>query len=311
MFKRFRDRRLDEETRARYRETLIMKEDLIWPVFIVEGASKTIAIPSMPGVYRYSLDTLLPKLEEYISLGLTSILLFGVPEQKGIEQAYAGDGLVQTAVRAIKQSFPSLEVITDVCLCSYTEDGHCHIGDNDSTCELLARIAVSHAQAGVDIVAPSDMMDGRVHYIKKALLDENFNKTKILSYSAKYASSFYGPFREAADCVPKNGDRKTYQMDICNVQEAMEEISADIEEGADQIMVKPALAYLDIIYRAKQSFKAPIVAYNVSGEYAMLNSAVQNGVLAPDVIWESMIAIKRAGADRIVSYHVPYLLEKL
>jgi porphobilinogen synthase len=237
--------------------------------------------------------------------------LFGVPQKKGIEQAYSAGGIVQSAIPVIKSKFPELEIITDVCLCSYTEDGHCHIGDNDKTCEVLAEIAVSQAKAGADIVAPSDMMDGRVHYIKEALKKNNFPKVKILSYGAKYASNFYGPFREAADCLPKSGDRKSYQMDYSNSNEAMEEIAADIDEGADQIMIKPALSYLDIIAKARAKFKIPLVAYNVSGEYVMLKKAVKAGDCAPDVILESLVSIKRAGADRIVSYFSPAVLGML
>lgn len=308
MFKRFRSKRINEETRLKYRENFLKKKDFIWPVFVVEGEKIKKEITSMPDVFHYSIDSLIDEIKNLN--GLKSILLFGVPENKGIEQAYDKNGIVQKAVRIIKKEFPKLEVITDVCLCSYTHDGHCHIGDNDKTCGILARIAVSHSQAGADIVAPSDMMDGRVYYIKKALKENNIDNTKILSYAAKYASNFYGPFRDAAKCVPKRGDRKAYQMDYSNSKEAMEEIEADVEEGADQIMIKPALSYLDIIVNAKRQFDVPIVAYNVSAEYKMLKSAVENGSCNEDIIHETLVSIKRAGADRIVSYFTPYILRK-
>ena len=302
MFKRFRPRRVDEATRQKYRETFLSAGDFIWPVFIVPGGNIKTEIKSLPEVFHYSADRLLLDLEKYIRQGLAAVLLFGVPEHKGIAQASAPDGLVQNAVRIIKNKFPKLEIITDVCLCSYTKDGHCHVGDNDKTCEILAKIAVSHAQAGADLVAPSDMMDGRVYYIKRALQENKLSQVKILAYSAKYASGFYGPFREAADCAPKTGDRKTYQMDFANSAEALDEIAADLEEGAAQIMIKPALAYLDIVAKAKNKFNVPIVAYNVSGEYMLLRNN-------PELIWETLVSIKRAGADRIVSYFVPHLLE--
>lgn len=305
MFKRFRPRRIDELTRRKYRETSLAADNFIWPVFIVPGEKIKRQIPSLPGVYHYSVDMLLPELRVYIKKGLSSILLFGIPLEKGIEQAYEDNGLVQNAVRWIKEEFPALEVITDVCLCSYSPDGHCHIGDNDRTCEILAKIAVSHAQAGADLVAPSDMMDGRVYFIKKAFARNKIANVKILSYAAKYASSFYGPFREAANCAPLSGDRKSYQMDIANSQEAMEEIAADLAEGADQIMIKPALAYLDIVAKARSLFAVPLVAYNVSGEYALLEGAGQ------EMILETLISIKRAGADRIATYFAPYVLDKL
>lgn len=311
MFKRFRQRRRDETTRLKYRETFLKPLDLIWPVFLVEGKNIKEEIHSMPDVYRYSSDKLISALEKLVNLGLKSILLFGVPKTKGIEQSYSSSGIVQKAIPLIKNKFSQLEIITDVCLCSFTKDGHCHIGDNDKTCELLAKIALSHAKAGADIIAPSDMMDGRVYYIKKTLAENGFSKVKILSYSAKYASNFYGPFRDAASCAPKTGDRKAYQMDFCNSKEAMEEIDADIKEGADEVMIKPAMAYLDIISKAKAKFKVPIVAYNVSGEYVMLKNAVKYSTFKPEIIEEALISIKRAGADRIVTYFVPYILEKL
>lgn len=329
-FKRFRDRRVSEEIRAQHCETKLNRDDFILPLFIVDGSDVKKEISSMPNVFHYSIDRLLPDLQELVDLGLKSVLLFGVPQTKGVEQSFSETGLVQQAIALIKSLLPQLEVITDVCLCSYTTDGHCHIGgnhnenshieDNDETCEILAQIALSHAKAGADIVAPSDMMDGRVHFINKALKENNLRNTKILSYAAKYASNYYGPFRDAADCAPQSsdsnpGDRKSYQMDYANTDEAIAEVDADLEEGADQIMIKPALSYLDIIYRTKEhclqhNNSTPIVAYNVSGEYKMLLHSVNSGWANEDIIHESLLSIKRAGADRIVSYFTPYLLQE-
>ncbi len=310
MFKRFRDRRIDKATRLKYQETFLAKSDFILPIFIVGGKNRIEAISSMKNINRMSIDMALVYLKNLISRGLKSILIFGVPDKKGIEQAYSNDGVVQLAVKEIKSKLPDLTVITDVCLCSYTHDGHCHIGDNDATCEILAKIALSHAENGADIVAPSDMMDGRVYYIKKALNDNGY-KTPILSYAAKFVSNFYGPFREAANSTPAYGDRKTYQMNYANPIEAMEEIEADIEEGASMIMIKPALSYLDIIRMAKDRFKIPTYAYNVSGEYAALNYLIDNELAKEEIIYEILVSIKRAGADKIVSYFTPYILEKL
>lgn len=304
-FKRFRHRRIDEATRAKYRETTIDTTDFIWPVFLKKGEGVRQEIKSIPGVFRYSIDTFLIDLAELVKDGLKSILLFGVPDKKGVEQAWDENGIVQSAIPCIKECFPELEVITDVCLCSYTSDGHCHLGDNDITCEALAKVAVSHAKAGADIVAPSDMMDGRVWHIRQALDEKGLNTTKIMSYAAKFSSNYYGPFRDAADCTPQSGDRKTYQMDFANGKEALEEIEADLEEGADSIIVKPALAYLDIIARAKDRYDCPIIAYNVSGEYSMLINAVKQGFSREEIIMESLVSIKRAGASKIISYFVP------
>lgn len=262
----------------------------------------------MPGVYHWGLERLIDELPFYLARGLKSVLLFGVPETKGVTQAWQPNGLVQTSVTSLKSHFPELEVITDVCICSYTEDGHCHIGDNDETCKILAKIAVSHARAGADAVAPSDMMDGRVYFINQALQAAKLIDTKIISYAAKYASAFYGPFRDAADCAPRHGDRKTYQLDPPNALEALEEIEADLEEGAHSIIIKPGLAYLDIIQRAKSKFPVPLIAYNVSGEYMMLTSLISAGLAREDVLTEALLAFKRAGADRIISYHTPHLL---
>ena len=320
-FKRFRHKRIDEKTRKKYQETFLHKSDLIWPVFLVDGVNIKQEISSMPDVYHFSSDVLIRELNPLVKSGLKSALLFGVPEKKGIEQAYAPDGIVQKAIPKIKKAFPELEIITDVCICSFTENGHCHIGDNDKTCEILAKIAVSHAAAGADIVAPSDMMDGRVYYIKEALTELQSTKNgdcrrpgecsgspQIMAYAAKFASNYYGPFRDAADCAPKSGDRKSYQMDYTNSNEAMEEIAADIEEGANSIIIKPALAYLDIIAKARMKFSCPIVAYNVSGEYKMLKTAIKNGDAKEEIIYETLLAMKRAGADRIISYFTPEIL---
>ena len=306
-FKRFRHRRIDKLTRIKYCETFLEKSDFILPVFLVAGKNIKQEIKSMPNVFRFSTDSFIREVEPLVNSGLKSVLLFGIPNKKGIEQAYSKNGIVQKAIPKIKKEFPELEIISDVCLCSFTKTGHCHIGDNDPTCEILAKIAVSHATAGADVVAPSDMMDGRVGFIKEAL--KNFQSTKnvdcnpqIMSYAAKFASNYYGPFRDAADCSPKSGDRKTYQMDFANSQEAMEEIAADINEGANSIIIKPALAYLDIIAKARMKFSCPIIAYNVSGEYKMLKTAIINGDAKREIIYETLLSIKRAGADRIISY---------
>ena len=307
-FERFRYRRKDPETRKRFQETAINPSDLIWPVFLIEGENRSEDIKTMPGVFRYTSGKLIHKLDETIQKGLQSILLFGIPQSKGIEQC-SRDNFITRAIREIKSHFPDLNVITDVCLCSYTVDGHCHIGDNDKTCEILAEIALNYAAAGSDYVAPSDMMDGRVHYIRKKLDKTGFQKTGIISYSAKYASNYYGPFREAADCTPQKGDRKDYQMDPANSEEAMSEISADIQEGAGSIIIKPALAYLDIIRRARDQFQVPIAGFQVSGEYAMLKMMVEKGLASSQIIKESTIAIKRAGAHQIISYFTPDILE--
>lgn len=310
MFKRFRPNRINEEARLKCRETFIKKSDFIWPAFLIAGNNIAREIPAMTGVFRYSSDRLIEALGQLVENGLKSALLFGVPSEKGIEQTYSSDGIVQSAIPLVKKNFPALEIITDVCLCSYTPDGHCHIGDNDKTCDVLAKIALSHARAGADVVAPSDMMDGRVYFIKKVLTENGFAGVKIMSYAAKYASNFYGPFRSAADCAPQSGDRKDYQMDPANVDEALEEIAADIEEGADSIIIKPALSYLDVIAKAKARFNVPIAAYNVSGEYQMLMRAVAEKIVNTDIIEEVLTSIKRAGADRIISYFTPQILRK-
>ena len=292
------------------RETRLGIDDLIYPLFVKAGTNETVAIPSMPGIYQYSPDTLIPELKEVESLGIPAVLLFGLPERKDElgSEAYSSDGIVQQTVRAIKKSFPELVIITDICLCAYTSHGHCGILKegvvaNDETLASLQNIAVSHAAAGADMVAPSDMMDGRVAAIRQALDSAGCIHTPIMSYAAKFASHFYGPFREAADCAPQSGDRRSYQMDPANSDEALREIELDIEEGADIVMVKPALAYLDIIYRAKQQFGHPLAAFNVSGEYSLVKAgAKQDMIDERGTVMEILQCIKRAGADLIITY---------
>ncbi|HHV26781.1 porphobilinogen synthase [Anaerosalibacter bizertensis] len=307
-----RPRRLrkNETIRSLIRETKLSIEDFIYPIFVQEGTGIKEEIFSMEGIYRYSVDKVLKEIEEVESLGIKAILLFGIPENKdefGTE-GYTEDGIIQRAVREIKKVFPQMYVITDVCMCEYTSHGHCGIllengyVDNDKTLEYLGKIALSHARAGADMVAPSDMMDGRIEYIRNCLDENGFETIPIMAYSAKYASSFYGPFRDAADSSPAFGDRKSYQMDPANTDEAIREIELDIMEGADIIMVKPALSYLDIIRRSKDNFNMPLAAYNVSGEYSMLKLAVKEGLLDETAILESLLSIKRAGADIIISY---------
>lgn len=293
------------------RETEISVKDLIWPAFVTAGRGVRREIPSMPGCYQLSIDSLLDELEEARALGILGTILFGIPEQKDerASGAYVEDGIIQRATRAIKERIPDLLVITDVCLCEYTSHGHCGVvvGEeiaNDPTLELLARTAVSQARAGADIVAPSDMMDGRVQAIRRALDAAGFINTPILSYAVKYASSYYGPFRVAAESAPAFGDRKSHQMDPANSREALKEVALDIEEGADIIMVKPALPYLDIIYRVRQRFDLPVAAYQVSGEYAAIMAAGRLGWLdAERAMWEALVSIKRAGADFILTYY--------
>lgn len=286
-------------------------DDLIYPLFVAEGKEVKKEISSMPGNYQLSIDYLVAEAKEAEALGIPAILLFGIPATKdeAATQAYSEQGIVQRAVRAIKESTSKLLVITDVCLCEFTSHGHCGIiqdGDvvNDLTLELLAKSALSHAEAGADMVAPSDMMDGRVAAIRTALDESGFEQTPIMSYAAKYASAFYGPFREAAESTPQFGDRRSYQMDPANAREAIREVSLDIEEGADIIMVKPALAYLDIIKTIKEEFDYPVAAYNVSGEFSMVKAAAGNDwVDEQAIVLEIMHSIKRAGADIIITYH--------
>jgi porphobilinogen synthase len=302
--------RSSDAMRRLVRETNIGVDDLIYPLFIKEGEGLKEPVRSMTNCFHLSPDTVAAEAEEVASLGIPAVLLFGLPGKKNStgSEAWADDGVVQRAIKEIKKATPDLLVVTDVCLCEYTDHGHCGIIDNekidnDTTCELLAKMSLSHAQAGADIVAPSDMMDGRVRYIREALEENGFENVAIMSYAAKYASAFYGPFRDAAESAPAFGDRKSYQMDPSNGNQAMAEIALDIEEGADIVMVKPALAYLDVVYRARQRFDCPIAAYNVSGEYMMVNAAVSRGLLDKEAtMMEVLTAIKRAGADVIITY---------
>ena len=308
---RLRRLRQTEALRALVRENRVETGDLIYPIFVEEGSGIRQEIATMPGVFRLSVDQLPQEVEEVAKLGIPAVLLFGIPQHKDEvgSAAYHPKGVIQQAIRTTKKSVPELLVVTDVCLCEYTSHGHCGIVvngyiDNDQTLPLLARTALSHAEAGTDIVAPSDMMDGRVRAIRQMLDGEGFQNIPILSYAAKYASAFYGPFREAAEAVPQFGDRRSYQMDSPNVREALREVEQDISEGADIIMVKPALAYLDVIRRVRDTFNCPLAAYNVSGEYAMVKAAAQRGWLDErQIVLEILTAIKRAGADIIITYH--------
>jgi len=308
--KRMRRLRSNPSMRRLVRQTSVSVDDLVYPLFVREGEGIKEPIKSMTGCYHFSPDTIAAEAAEVASLGIPAVLLFGLPGMKDEigSEAWAENGVVQRAIRQIKQAAPALLVITDVCLCEFTSHGHCGVikdgkVDNDPTCELLAKIALSHAQAGADIVAPSDMMDGRVRYIREALEENGFENVAIMSYAAKYASAFYGPFRDAAESAPAFGDRRTYQMDPPNSDEAMAEMALDIEEGADIVMVKPALAYLDIICRAGRRFDCPIAAYNVSGEYMMVNAAGAQGLVDREAtMMEVMTAIKRAGADIVITY---------
>jgi len=308
--KRPRRLRLNQNIRDMVRETSLDVKDLIYPYFVVEGENVKEEIEAMPKVFHFSIDKLVKDVKETYELGIPAILLFGIPSSKDEvgSQAYVSSGIVQRAVRAIKEAIPSMIVITDVCLCEYTSHGHCGVVengyvDNDKTLELIAKTALSHVKAGADMVAPSDMMDGRVGCIRQILDSEGYVTVPIMAYSAKYASGFYGPFREAAQSAPQFGDRRSYQMDPANSDEALREIALDIEEGADIVMVKPALAYLDIIRRAKDSFKVPLATYNVSGEYSMIKAAALKGWLDEKVVaLESLTSMKRAGADMIITY---------
>ncbi len=308
----YRPRRLraNENLRRLVRETHLSVDDLIYPMFVVHGQNTAVEISSMPGCYQYSVDRLVEAARELASLGIPGTILFGIPEHKDKHgsEAYADDGIIQQAVRAIKNAVPDLLVITDVCLCEYTNHGHCGIVEkgevlNDPTLDLLVKESISHVRAGADMVAPSDMMDGRIGVIRKALDDEGYDAIPIMAYSAKYASAFYGPFRDAAESAPQFGDRRTYQMDPPNCQEALREVALDIDEGADIIMVKPALSYLDIIQQVKSEFQMPVAAYNVSGEYSMIKAASQKGWIDEQrVALEVLTSIKRAGADIILTY---------
>jgi len=329
-FPLYRPKRLrqNENFRRLIRETRLSVDDLIMPFFVREGKNIKKPIASLPGNFQLSVDNLIKEVKETAALGIPGVLLFGIPDKKdeAASEAYAKDGIVQKAVKEIKEKVKDILVITDVCLCEFTSHGHCGVFkksksyspkgpcniDNDATLELLAKAAVSHAQAGADMVAPSAMMDGQVKSIRSMLDASGFLNTPIMAYSAKYSSSFYGPFRQAAESTPKFGDRKSYQMDAANSDEAMREIALDIQEGADIVMVKPALSYLDIITRAKQEFNIPVAAYNVSGEFAMVKAAGKLGWLDEErAILEILTSIRRAGADIIISYHAKEIAGKL
>lgn len=313
-FPAYRPRRMraSETARTFVRETTLSAADFIYPLFVKHGRGEKTPIASMPGAFQYTLDMLPTEIDELASLGINAVILFGLPahkDERGSE-AYDDHGIVQEAIRAIKTRYPSMYVITDVCLCEYTSHGHCGLLDetgaviNDATNELLAAEAVSHARAGADMVAPSDMMDGHIAALRRALDEAGFANTPIMAYSAKYASGFYGPFRDAADSAPAFGDRRAYQMDPANSDEALREVELDIEEGADMVMVKPALAYLDVLQRVVDEFRFPTVAYNVSGEYAMVKAAAENGWIDEKrVVLESLLSMKRAGACMIITYH--------
>ncbi len=308
-----RPRRLrrTEALRRMVRETTLSPADFVYPLFVMEGQGERRPIASMPGIFNLTVDSAVAEAKAARALGIPALILFGLPAHKDAEgtQAYATDGIVQRALRTLKEAVPELQLIADVCLCEYTDHGHCGVVankevQNDATLPLLARMAVSCAKAGADIIAPSDMMDGRVQAIRRALQEGGHAETPILAYAAKYASGFYGPFREAAQSTPQFGDRRGYQMDPGNIREALKEVALDIEEGADMVMVKPALAYLDVIARVKERFDVPVAAYNVSGEYAMVKAAAKAGWVEGDrVMLEILTSIKRAGADLILSYH--------
>ena len=317
----YRPRRLraNENLRRLVRETALSVDDLIYPMFVVHGHNTATEISAMPGCYQYSVDRLVTAAKELVALGIPGTILFGIPASKDPigSEAYADDGIIQQAVRAIKDAVPDLLVMTDVCLCEYTDHGHCGIvkaGEvqNDPTLELLVKESLSHAGAGADVIAPSDMMDGRVGAIREALNKNGYETIPIMAYAAKYASAFYGPFREAAESTPQFGDRRAYQMDPANAEEALREVALDIQEGADILMVKPALSYLDVIHRVKTEFQVPVAAYNVSGEYAMIKAASQKGWIDEEqVALELLTSIKRAGADMILTYFAKSVVEWL
>lgn len=305
--------------RKMVRETSLSCDDLIYPLFLVEGENVREEVPSLPEVFRFSLDRLEEEIHELESLGIFAVILFGVPDHKDSHgsSAYAEDGIIQRGIQKIREISKDILIITDVCMCEYTDHGHCGIlnaegeVENDTTLEYLAKIALSHAQAGADIVAPSDMMDFRVKRIRQELDDHGFCHVPIMAYSAKYASSYYGPFRDAANSAPSFGDRKGYQMDFHNGEEGLKEIDLDLEEDADFIIVKPGLAYLDVLARARDAFNTTFVIYNVSGEYAMVMHAIKEGLLHESVIYENAIAMKRAGAKLIITYHAKHLAKLL
>jgi porphobilinogen synthase len=312
LFPDYRPRRLrrNESFRRMIRETTLSVDNLIYPMFVVFGKGVRKPITSMPGIFQLSIDEMIKEAREVQALNIPAVMLFGIPDKKDDKAsgAYDPNGIVQRAMKALKEKVPELIVIGDVCLCEYMSHGHCGIiqegeVDNDATLELLARTALTQAKSGADMVAPSDMMDGRVAEIRQALDENGFDQVPIMAYSAKYASAFYGPFREAAESAPKFGDRKGYQMDPANVREAIREVTLDVEEGADIIMVKPALPYLDVISRVREEFDLPLAAYNVSGEYAMIKAAAKEGWLDENkVMMESLVSIRRAGADLILTY---------
>ena len=320
-FPNLRMRRLRRTTALRrlVQETHVVPSQLVWPLFVTHGKGVRKEVGSLPGVYQTSVDELVKDAQRAAKLGLGGIILFGLPKAKDATgtEAYADEGIVQQAIRAVKQATPDLLVMGDVCLCEYTDHGHCGVivngeVDNDKSVELLARVAVTQARAGADVVAPSDMMDGRVKGIRAALDAQGFTQTPILAYAAKYASAFYGPFREAAGSTPQFGDRQGYQMAVTNGDEALREIALDVGEGADMVMVKPALPCLDIIRRAREEFAVPLGAYQVSGEYAMIKAAAARGMLDEQrAMWESLFAIKRAGADFILTYFAPTAAERV
>uniref|UniRef100_A0A7U3YDI9 Delta-aminolevulinic acid dehydratase n=1 Tax=Geobacillus sp. (strain Y4.1MC1) TaxID=581103 RepID=A0A7U3YDI9_GEOS0 len=309
-FDRHRRLRQTANLRAMVRETHLHVDDLIYPIFVAEGNGVKREVPSMPGIYQFSLDRLNEEMDEVVGLGIKSVIVFGVPAEKDEvgSQAYCEHGIVQRAIHQIKENYPDIVVIADTCLCEYTSHGHCGVVENeqvlnDPSLELLAKTAVSQAQAGADIIAPSNMMDGFVAAIRRGLDEAGFTNVPIMSYAIKYASAFYGPFRDAADSAPQFGDRKTYQMDPANRREAFREAESDVREGADFLMVKPALSYLDIIRDIKNHFHLPVVTYNVSGEYSMVKAAAQNGwINEKDIVMEMLISMKRAGADLIITY---------
>ena len=316
---RLRRTRGSEALRSLVRETTLSVEDLIFPLFVCTGKSVRREIPSMPGNYQLSPDQIVQECREVADLGIPGVILFGIPSRKDERgsEAYDRQGIIQTVVASIKEACPQLLVVTDVCLCEYTSHGHCGLvrGEeilNDPTLELLAKQAVSHAQAGADIIAPSDMMDGRVGAIRQGLDGSGFQNTPILSYSVKYASSYYGPFRDAAESAPQFGDRRSHQMDPANTDEAMREVALDLKEGADMVMVKPALPYLDVIYRVKQTFRVPVAAYQVSGEFSVIKAAGAQGWIDESrMAMESLTSIKRAGADFILTYFAKDVARRL
>jgi len=312
LFPDYRARRMRQSSgfRRMIRETVLSVDDLILPLFAIGGKDVKNPIPSMPDHYQLSIEHIVKAASQAHEQGIPAIMLFGIPEKKDelATRAYARDGIVQKAIKEVKKKLPDLMVITDVCLCQYTDHGHCGVVekgiiDNDATLDLLARTAISHAEAGADMVAPSDMMDGRINAIREGLDDNGLSHVPIMSYAAKYCSAYYGPFRAAAESAPQFGDRRTYQMDPANAQEAIREVTMDVEEGADIIMIKPDLPYLDVIYRVREEVDLPVAAYNVSGEYAMIKAAEQMGWLnGTEVMMETLTAIKRAGADMILTY---------